>query len=93
MQVNFVPEYVSADQEKADLKAVVDHIEHIASVIGRKQYVSPFALWLCFELIRHMMVAVLVSEVTLMAWTLPRMGSRTSRTFLRSYVPLILPFI
>jgi microsomal dipeptidase-like Zn-dependent dipeptidase len=44
MQVNFVPEYVSADKEKADLKAVVDHIEHIASVIGRKQYVSPFVL-------------------------------------------------
>jgi microsomal dipeptidase-like Zn-dependent dipeptidase len=44
MQVNFVPEYVSADQEKADLKAVVDHIEHIASMIGRKQYVSFFAL-------------------------------------------------
>lgn len=36
VMVNFVPEYVSADQEKADLKAVVDHIEHIASVIGRK---------------------------------------------------------
>jgi membrane dipeptidase len=31
---------VSVNQEKADLMAVVDHIEHIASVIGRKQYVS-----------------------------------------------------
>ena len=82
MQVNFVPEYVSADKEKADLKAVVDHIEHIASVIGRKQYVSPFALHLYGD--PHIMAAVLASEVTLTAWTLPRMGSKMSRTSPRS---------
>jgi membrane dipeptidase len=39
-QVNFVPEYVAADPTKADLKTVAEHVEHIASVIGRKQYVS-----------------------------------------------------
>jgi hypothetical protein len=48
-----------------DLKAVVDHI----SVIGRKQYVFPFALaplWLHLELIRPK-VAVLAVGVILMA--------------------------
>ena len=44
-QVNFVPEYVTAGPRKADLMAVADHIDHIASVIGRKQCVSlPFTL-------------------------------------------------
>jgi membrane dipeptidase len=41
-QVNFVPEYVSVEPTKVDLKDVIDHIEHIASVIGRKQCVSLF---------------------------------------------------
>lgn len=39
-QVNFVPAFVTADPTKADLMAVADHIDHIASVIGRKQCVS-----------------------------------------------------
>ncbi|KAI9510913.1 membrane dipeptidase-domain-containing protein [Russula earlei] len=36
VMVNFVPEYVSADKQKADLKAVADHIDHIASITGRR---------------------------------------------------------
>jgi len=36
VMVNFVPEYVAADPTKADLKTVAEHVEHIASVIGRK---------------------------------------------------------
>jgi membrane dipeptidase len=54
-QVNFVPEYVTADPKKADLMAVVDHIEHIASVIGRKQCVLfiPHAHLAMLELIRY----------------------------------------
>jgi membrane dipeptidase len=39
VQVNYVPAFVTADPTKADLMAVADHIDHIASVIGRKQCV------------------------------------------------------
>jgi len=42
MQVDFVPEYVTLDKDKSDLKDVADHIDHVASVTGRKQCVSPF---------------------------------------------------
>lgn len=37
-QVNFAPDFV-AEAGKADVKAVADHVDHIAKVAGRKQYV------------------------------------------------------
>ncbi|KAI9442651.1 hypothetical protein H4582DRAFT_1929831 [Lactarius indigo] len=33
--VNFHPGFVSADPDRADVKAVADHVDHIASVTGR----------------------------------------------------------
>ena len=47
---------MSAEPTKADLKDVVDHIEHIASVIGRKQCVftlTPFASRLAELVVVH----------------------------------------
>ena len=38
-QVNFYPGFVSADPDSADVKAVADHVDHIANVTGRAQYV------------------------------------------------------
>ncbi|KAH9012900.1 membrane dipeptidase-domain-containing protein [Lactarius pseudohatsudake] len=35
VMVNFHPGFVSADPDRADVKAVADHVDHIASVIGR----------------------------------------------------------
>lgn len=39
--VNFSPTFV-ADEGKADLQAVADHVDHIASITGRKQCVTYF---------------------------------------------------
>lgn len=36
--MNFAPQFV-ADDGKADVAAVADHVEHIASVAGKQQYV------------------------------------------------------
>jgi len=36
VMVNFVPEYVALDKDEADLIAVADHIDHVASITGRK---------------------------------------------------------
>lgn len=38
-QVNFYPVFVSADPDSADVKTVADHVDHIANVTGRAQYV------------------------------------------------------
>ena len=38
-QVNFYSAFVSADPDSADVKVVADHVDHIASVTGRAQYV------------------------------------------------------
>ncbi|KAH9160926.1 membrane dipeptidase-domain-containing protein [Lactarius sanguifluus] len=35
VMVNFHPGFVSADPDRADVKAVADHVDHIASVTGR----------------------------------------------------------
>ena len=87
-QVNFVPEYVTADRTKADLKTVADHIDHIASVIGRKQCVSLALLRL--ERADSLLLWGIVSalEVTMTAWTPLQTDSRTSRPSPRSCVPL-----
>ena len=37
--INFSPTFV-ADKGKADLQAVADHVEHVAAVAGKKQYVN-----------------------------------------------------
>lgn len=36
MQVNFAPDFVAAPG-KADVKAVADHVEHIATISGKQQ--------------------------------------------------------
>lgn len=38
-QVNFAPQFV-ADDGKATVEAVADHVDHIASVIGKQQSVA-----------------------------------------------------
>lgn len=35
VMVNFLPAFVSADPDSADVKTVADHVDHIASVTGR----------------------------------------------------------
>ena len=37
-KVNFAPQFV-ADEGKADVSAVADHVEHIANITGKKQCV------------------------------------------------------
>lgn len=39
MQVNFAPDFV-ADPDEADVYAVADHVDHIAAVAGKEQYVD-----------------------------------------------------
>jgi membrane dipeptidase len=41
--VNFSP-YFIANPGEADVKIVADHIEHIAKIAGKKQYVRPFSV-------------------------------------------------
>jgi microsomal dipeptidase-like Zn-dependent dipeptidase len=40
LQVNFYPGFLSEDPDKADVKVVADHIDHVARVAGRAQYAS-----------------------------------------------------
>lgn len=40
VMVNFAPMFVAADGE-ATVERVADHIEHIANVAGKEQYVCP----------------------------------------------------
>jgi Membrane dipeptidase (Peptidase family M19) len=42
VMVNFGPDFV-AKPGKADVKTVADHVEHIARIAGKKQYVQHFA--------------------------------------------------
>ena len=39
VQVNFAPQFV-ADPGKATVEKVADHVEHIANVAGKLQYVT-----------------------------------------------------
>ena len=39
VMVNFMPDFV-ADPGEANIKRVADHVEHIARVAGKKQYVQ-----------------------------------------------------
>ncbi len=43
-QVNFNAPFVSADPDSADVKTVADHVDYIASVTGRAQYVCPSSI-------------------------------------------------
>jgi len=43
VMVNFSP-YFIANPGEADVKLVADHVEHIARVAGKKQYVQPFSV-------------------------------------------------
>lgn len=42
VMVNFSPYFV-ANPEEANVKLVADHVEHIARVAGKKQYVQQFS--------------------------------------------------
>lgn len=40
MQVNFAPDFVSGPDRTATVAIVADHVEHIAKVAGKRQYVN-----------------------------------------------------
>lgn len=87
MQVNFYPGFVSADPDSADVKAVADHVDHIANVTGRAQYVR--LLLLFRKKNTHSCVAALASGVTMTASRAAPSDLKTSQLTLSSCVLLI----
>lgn len=81
IQVNFYPGFLSVDPDEADVKAVADHIDHIARVAGRAQYASPSIFTPSYvELSRYTAVVALGSGVTTTASIAALADWKTCRT-------------
>lgn len=75
VQVNFAPHFV-ADPGKATVKKVADHVEHIANVAGKLQYVS---------FVFHFFAIVSLNWFLVWAWVVTLMESGLSQSGLKMY--------